>query len=134
LTAKNADFWIKLRENDHLKYTKIKNALAEKVIDQLDYKLEHIKDNVEVIDVATPATFYRYTGNWKGSIQGWMPKESLFAATPVKNTLPGLKNFYMTGHWMQPGGGVPIALLTGRNLAQVICKQDGKKFETIEKV
>lgn len=128
LQPSNADFWINLREKDYARYKEIKANVAQEVIKILDKKYRNIKDNVEVIDVATPATFSRYTGNWKGSIQGWMPEKRLFAASPMKNTLPGLKNFYLTGHWLVPGGGLPIALLTGRNIAQVICKNDKKIF------
>jgi hypothetical protein len=34
----------------------------------------------------------------------------------------------MTGHWDEPPGGVPFATQSGRNLAQIICKRDGKRF------
>ena len=46
---------------------------AQKVIDLLESKTGGIKDHIEEIDVATPATFHRYTHNWKGSVQGWLP-------------------------------------------------------------
>ncbi len=128
MTTKHADEWIFLRERDPAGYREQKEAIAAKVIELLDQKLGNIKDKVEVVDVATPATFLRYTGNWKGSMQGWMPTENLFAPSPIKNTLPGLSNFYMTGHWMVPGGGLPIALQTGRNITQIICKNDKRKF------
>lgn len=129
LMTKNGDFWINLRETDYPTYKEIKAKIGQEIIDILDNKLGGIKSSVEVIDVATPATFSRYTGNWKGSIQGWMPSTKLFSPSPVKNTLPGLKSLYMTGHWMVPGGGLPTALLTGRNIAQIICKNDNKVFE-----
>ncbi len=128
LTTKNADYWIQLREKDPQDYRTQKEAIASEVIDILEKRIGNIKNNVEVYDVATPATFLRYTGNWKGSMQGWMPTEDLFAPSPIKNTLPGLDNFYMTGHWMVPGGGLPIALQTGRNIAQILCKRDKKRF------
>jgi len=34
---------------------------------------------VEVVDVAIPATVIRYTGNWKGSMEGWLltPKSGI---------------------------------------------------------
>lgn len=129
ITTKNADFWIELRKNKYQEYLKGKREIADRVITILDKKLGNVKEHLEIMDVATPATFYRYTGNWKGSIQGWMPTQ-LFGATPIKNTLPGLKNFYMTGQWLEPGGGVPIALMTSRNLAQILCKKDKKTFRT----
>lgn len=133
LQVSNADFWIDLREKDYVRYKEIKANIAQEVIKRLENKFGDIRNNVEIMDVATPATFKRYTGNWKGSIQGWMPSKKLFASSPVKHTLPGLKNFYMIGHWLVPGGGLPIALLTGRNIAQIICKSDKKVFESEKK-
>jgi len=44
--------------------------------------------------------------------------------------LSGLKNFYMAGQWVEPGGGLPSAILSGRNVTQIICKKDKKKFIT----
>lgn len=129
LTTKKADFWIELRKNDFQKYQEMKNEIAKHVINILDEKLGNLTNNIEVVDVATPATFFRYTGNWKGSMQGWMPSDKLLADSPVKNTLPGLKNFYMTGQWIVPGGGLPIALQTSRNLVQILCKKDKKVFK-----
>jgi phytoene dehydrogenase-like protein len=78
-------------------------------------------------DVATPLTFERYTGNWKGSVIGWdATRKTLFM--PMKKTLPGLRNFYMAGQWVQPGGGLPTAAVSGRNVIQLICNQDKKSF------
>ena len=124
LTAQNADYWIELRQKDYEGYKAAKEKLGKDVIDRLDQKFGRIRDCVEVTDVATPATFNRYTGNWKGSIQGWMPSGDLFAPSSVRHVLPGLKNFYMTGHWMEPGGGLPVALMMGRNVAYRINQQD----------
>ena len=36
----------------------------------------------------------------------------------MANTLPGLDNFYMAGQWVEPGGGVPTAALSGRNVVR----------------
>jgi phytoene dehydrogenase-like protein len=48
----------------------------------------------------------------------------------MSKTLPGLANFYMVGQWVEPGGGLPPAALSGRNVTQLLCKRDGKKFVT----
>jgi len=48
----------------------------------------------------------------------------------MSKTLPGLDNFYMVGQWVEPGGGVPTAALSGRNVIQVICQQDNRPFVT----
>lgn len=129
LTTRNADYWIELRKADRDRYSAEKQRIAEEVIQHLGTRLGFTREQVEEIDVATPATFLRYTGNRKGSIQGWMPLMNPLAPSPVKNKLPGLRNLYLAGQWVTPGGGLPIALLTGRNIAQVICKNDGRKLK-----
>ncbi len=127
----NQDFWIDARKDDRPKYRTAKTEFTIKVIDLLDERLGDIKDKIEVIDVATPATFQRYTGNWKGSTQGWLPGKNLLAKSPVGFKLPGIKNFYYSSHWNQPGGGLPIAIKTGRDVAKLICKEHNVKFKVL---
>ena len=48
----------------------------------------------------------------------------------MSKTLPGLKNFYMAGQWVEPGGSLPTAVMSGRNVTQIICKRDKRSFIT----
>ena len=48
----------------------------------------------------------------------------------MRKTLPGLKNFWMAGQWVEPGGSVPVVAMSGRLAVQSICRQDGKAFQT----
>ncbi|GAG11772.1 unnamed protein product, partial [marine sediment metagenome] len=114
------EYWKDLRDNNKDQYKKEKISVAEKVIEVLDTHIEGLKENVEVIDIATPATFNRYTNNWNGSVQGWMPPADFMNVKSLSKELPGLKNFYMIGQWVTPGGGLPPALLDGRNVTQII--------------
>jgi phytoene dehydrogenase-like protein len=124
----NYEYWTDLRKNDRDKYNREKERIAKEVIDALEKRFGNIKEHVEVFDVATPATFIRYTNNWKGSFEGWLPTADMFTSR-MKKELPGLKNFYMIGQWVEPGGGLPPALTSGRNAAQVLCRRDKKKFK-----
>ncbi len=126
--TEKADYWIDLRKNDRPKYREAKKQMLGTITEILDKRLGGIKEFIEETDFATPATYLRYTNNWKGSTQGWLPGENLIALSPVKFTLPKLKNFYMGSHWNQPGGGLPIAISTGRDLTKKICKAQNKKF------
>lgn len=128
--TKNGDWWIDLRKNNRQKYREVKKEFTDKIIELLDKRLNGIKDKIEMSDMATPATVQRYTNNWKGSTQGWLPGKNLLAPSPVDFTLPGLKNFYYSSHWNQPGGGLPIAIKTGRDVTKLICKSTGTKFKT----
>jgi len=46
----------------------------------------------------------------------------------VRKTLPGLRNFYLAGQWVEPGGSLPLPAMSGRNAIQMICHQDGRPF------
>ena len=124
LYTKNGDYWIDMRKSDPVKYKSTKEAFAKQLIDLVDAKIGNVKDRIEVTDIATPATFNRYTNNWKGSVQGWLPGKNLIAIPPVEPELPGLKSFYYCGHWSVPGGGLPVALKSGRDVAKIICKRN----------
>ncbi len=128
LETKNFEFWSELRSENREKYREIKTVIAEKIIELVDIHLDGLKRNIDMVDVATPVSYHRFTHNWKGSIQGWA-NENIFENKPIKKELPKLQNFYMIGQWVQPGGGVPTAFLSGRDLAQIICKRERKSFK-----
>jgi phytoene dehydrogenase-like protein len=122
------DYWKQLHKN--LEQYKIeKEKIADTVIAILDKRFPRIAGQVEMRDVASPMTFEQYTGNWKGSFEGWQVTPDTWSMGKVmRKTLPGLDNFYMAGHWVEPGGGVPPAAMSGRNVIQIICKKEKRKF------
>jgi phytoene dehydrogenase-like protein len=124
------EYWRKLRENEE-RYKAEKETLADKVVSILDKRFPGLTNQVEMRDVASPTTFVRYTGNWKGSFEGWQvtPQTWRFGQV-MKKTLPGLSNFHMAGQWVEPGGGLPAVAMSGRNVIQIICKQEKKTFVT----
>jgi len=123
----NHKFWVNLRKNDRATYNREKERIAAQVVDALEERLGNIKSTIEVVDVSTPASIIQYTNNWKGSFEGWQPSPGTMMLRMDK-TLPGLSNFYMIGQWVEPGGGLPPAILSGRNVTQIICRKDNKKF------
>lgn len=121
-------YWKSLRE-DIDRYNAEKEHIADQVVAELDRRFPGLGSRVEMRDVATPVTFHRYTGNWQGTFEGWMitPKTH---SLRMSKTLPGLDNLYMTGQWVEPGGGLPPAAFSGRNVIQILCKRDKKPFLT----
>jgi phytoene dehydrogenase-like protein len=119
-------YWASLHD-DPSRYQEEKQCIAEKLVGALEKRFPGIKSQVEMIDVATPVTFERYTGNWKGSYEGWQLTGDTVTMT-MEKTLPGLDNFYMAGQWVMPGGGLPSGAMTGRYVTQLMCKKDGNKF------
>ncbi len=129
----NYDYWKQLAE-DPEQYEVEKKQIALTIIEQLDRRVPGFGEQVEVADVATPLTYERYTGNWRGSMEGWLISTKTMKMSMLgkgmSKTLPGLENFYMIGQWVEPGGGVPTAAMSARNVLQIICHRDKRPFVT----
>lgn len=122
------DYWDVLRREPK-RYKAEKERIIAEVIAGLEERFPGIFEKIEMTDMATPITWERYTGNWRGAYEGWMFDADSFTAS-MKKTLPGLNNFYMAGQWVNPGGGIPTAVMSGNHTIQLICDQDRKKFST----
>jgi phytoene dehydrogenase-like protein len=124
------DYWQSLAQ-DRAAYEEKKEQIARTVVELLDQRFPGLGAQVEMVDVATPLTFERYTGNWQGSFEGWLitPQNAQTIMKPMSQTLPGLENFAMCGQWVEPGGGLPTGVMSARRLVQALCKQDGVKFQ-----
>ncbi|MBM4452396.1 MAG: NAD(P)/FAD-dependent oxidoreductase [Chloroflexi bacterium] len=122
------DFWNDLQE-DRQRYEAEKQRVAKKVLARLEAHYPGISSLVEVTDVVTPYTTWRYTLNYKGAYMGWLPTPKALMTT-IPRTLPGLANFYIAGQWVLPGGGVPPCLYSGRHVIQILCKRDRKPFSS----
>jgi phytoene dehydrogenase-like protein len=125
------EFWKRLALNRTV-YLHKKEEIGNIIIELLNQRFPGISSQVEVIDIATPLTFERYTGNWKGSFEGWLitPENSKVLLKPMSQSLSDLKNFYMCGQWVEPGGGLPTAIMSGRRLIKTLCKEDRRNFKT----
>ena len=121
------EYWANLRDRQPEAYEQAKTALLAQFIQILERRFPGTAARVEFTDLATPATFARFTGNWQGSFQGWLPTPQILGQR-LPRTLPGLKNFYMAGQWVEPGGGLPSAALSARYVAQLLCGRDGQVF------
>jgi phytoene dehydrogenase-like protein len=127
LPTPNFGYWTGLRQDDPDRYTAEKNRVAEAAIAILEGRISNIRQAIEIIDISTPATVIRYTGNWKGSMEGWlMTPATGFGGLP--QTLPGLDRFLRIGQWAQPGGGLPGGLMTARAALKTICRHHQVPF------
>ena len=122
------DHWTNLAADDS-RYEEEKAKVAEVVVGFLDRRYPGLRSQLEMVDVATPATIERYTGNWMGSYEGWLPTPDTFIMEMPRD-LPGLDAFLMAGQWVMPGGGLPSGAMTGRQTVQIMCHADGLRFHT----
>jgi phytoene dehydrogenase-like protein len=120
------DFWQGLGYQSERYYSE-KKRLAATVISLLEQRFPGISKQLEMQDVATPLTFERYTGNHRGSTMGWAA-DGKSLMQPLPKTLPGLRHFYLAGHWAEIGAGVPGSAMSGRSAIQHICRSEKKDF------
>lgn len=122
------NYWEKLY-SDRVAYMAEKQRILKVVSEKLEKKYPGFISSIEVSDVVSPMTYVRYTGNFKGSYMSWILTPGVMKQTRiVKKTLPGLKNFWLSGMWLLPPGGVPAGAKTSRDVIQFICRKDKKKF------
>jgi phytoene dehydrogenase-like protein len=111
-------FWQACQANGT--YEAEKKRMAETAIRLLAEKWPRIVGSIDVVDVATPLTYERYCGTYHGSWMSGMKKGVMNASYPIANE--GIKNLYFAGQRMMPPGGLPVAVFTGRQAVQYVCR------------
>ena len=124
----NTEYWVNLRKENRTEYNQKKERIAQHMIEEIDAHFGHVRENVEMVDVATPATYIRYTNNWNGAPGAWQDWGPLI--NKPKKEIHGLKNFFLCGQWVGVSG-LSGAAQSGRDIAQIFCKRDGKKFKAL---
>jgi phytoene dehydrogenase-like protein len=121
------DLW---KEMEEAEYKMEKEQILLDAASILEKLYPGITEYIEARDVATPLTDVKYTGVWKGSYEGFMPSGKNLMNN-LDSYIPGLKNFYMAGQWLFPGGGLPPAGQSGKWGIQYICRGERKKFVSV---
>ena len=123
MAATHYDWWAKRGTG----YNAAKDAVARQALELIEPHLPGVSDAVQMTDIATPLTFWTTARSWRGSYEGWMPSNGqIFEHVP--KTLPGLSGMYMAGQWVEPGGGVPTAVMSGRQVVQLMCAGDHREL------
>ncbi|MBN1577342.1 MAG: NAD(P)/FAD-dependent oxidoreductase [Chitinispirillaceae bacterium] len=104
-----------------------KHLYAEKMITAADKLIPGFRDAIDIMEIASPATFERFSGNTSGALYGFENTKNVYGEAKMPNTTY-LKNLFQTGHWCKPGGGVWNVMECGYTAAQIILHRGkGKK-------
>jgi prolycopene isomerase len=104
-------------------YRDYKRAFAEVIIDRVASALSpNLRDHIELLEVATPFTHQRYTGNRDGSIMAAKASARNIRGRVASYHTP-IDNLLLGGHWAEYGGGVPVAVRAGANSALLVLQQ-----------
>ena len=108
-------------------YQREKETLKERLKNILALHLPGTSGNIDVIDIATPLTYERYTGSWHGAYMCRMEAGAKMKTYPCN--LHGIKNIFFAGQRTKFPGGLPPALESGRRAVQLLCKECNIMFQ-----
>jgi len=94
-------------------YKAEKERLARILIGRIEKTLlPGLSKAIEVMEVGTPLTNVRYTGNYRGAIYGW--DQTVDNSTPRRlgHGTP-IRNLYLSGAWTNPGHGYGAVVSSG---------------------
>lgn len=117
-------FWKAARTDGS--YKDKKKELGELFVKELSRFIPEVGQALEVIDVATPCTYERYTGSYEGSWMSVWEKGGKQYNYP--QTLDSVFGLYFAGQRIQMPGGLPIAVYTGRQAVQFLCRDFDEEF------
>ena len=107
-------------------YKEKKKELGELFVKELSRFIPEAASALEVIDVATPCTYERYTSSFEGSWMSVWEKGGKQCNYPY--FLESCLGVYFAGQRIRMPGGLPIAVYTGRQAVQCICRDFGEEF------
>lgn len=127
ITLMGYDYWKKY-EADYFQgkkdaYNADKEHIAQQLINQVEKTLlPGLREAIEVVEIGTPLTNVRYTGNYRGAIYGW--DQTLDNAMPnrLSQTTP-VQNLYLSSAWTQPGGGYGGVIHSGLSCFSTIMRK-----------
>ncbi len=109
------------------KYKQLKQEVADILLDRIKNQLNiDLRPHIVYLDVATPITHLRYTGNRGGTMMGARPGKANMQAGVAHYETP-VTNLYLSGHWAELGGGIPVAVRASLNSTLLVLKKDNRK-------
>lgn len=102
-------------------YQALKEEWSSKIILRVQEYFPGLASHLEVVDVATPITFHRYTLNTEGAPVGW----HYTSRRRWRQTAPFVRGLYQAGHWAGPSGALP-ATRSGKWAAELVLRRLAK--------
>ena len=104
-----------------------KRKIAKKLIEKAEQFYPQLHEHIEVMEIASPVTFQRFTGNSKGAFGGYKCTPSLvedYSKIDGKQLIPGL---FLTGHWGGVGDGVIFTTDVALRIADKVIRSDKRE-------
>lgn len=107
-----------------------KYQFAEKLVKRASDIVPGLSKYIDVLSVATPYDFHKFTYNRDGAMYGWAALRNQVKRSVFPQKTP-IKNLFLTGHWATGGvaqSGIPVVALSGKNAARLILSNGKKRY------
>lgn len=128
-TLYTSDCWSEINERD---YVKAKEYVANRMIDNFEKATgTKIRDSIEEIEIATPATYARYADAPQGTIYGYSAEkwDGIVQRLMMPNSDDFIPNLYFAGGYGAQGLGFGSSYTNGYQTANRIMKKQRKEAE-----
>ena len=125
--AEDWEAWEKL-SRDRAAYLVEKARIGEAVRENLEQRYPEMKGKLEVLDVVTPKTYERWCNAHRGAFMAFMMTPG-GRMLDHAGTVKGVSNLFLSGQWLQPPGGLPVAAVTGKDTIMRICRREKREFQ-----
>ena len=129
-TLYTEDCWSKVDEKD---YVKTKEYVANKMIDNFEKATgTKIRDSIEEIEIATPATYARYADAPQGTIYGYSAEkwDGIVQRLLMPASDDFIPNLYFAGGYGSQGLGFGSAYTNGYQTAKRVMKKQQKEAQS----
>jgi phytoene desaturase len=100
--------------SDNERYKKIKDAVADRLIDRAAERIPGLRQSIVVRKVGTPLTNVRYVMQPEGSLYG--REQTVSSQLNRRKPTTPVENLFLAGAWVG-GGGMTLAVGSGRSAA-----------------
>jgi phytoene desaturase len=115
-------------EGKGLDWEREKGAYRDRIVSILERRgLSGLGESIEVEKIITPRDFARKYNAYRGSIYGMSSNSRAAAYLRPANRSRRYGNLYFAGGSSHPGGGIPLVLLSGGIVSDMIVRDDGSR-------
>jgi len=115
--------FVRLRNEDIKAYRAEKERVSQIICSALIEKFPAVKDSIKLLDMWTPATYNRYTGEEVGAFMSFIFPHGNFPLI-TENRIKDVKNLVLATQWLQTPGGLPIAADMGKRAAEAVAEME----------
>ena len=116
--------WFDAKERGEAHYMELKTGFTEYLLNVFSEQFPHARKAIHSLTAATPVTWERYTGRFRGYVGGY-PQNSLFG---VRNPVTRFENLFLVGDSIFPGQSLPGVVTGARRVVQFV-RQKASKIE-----